>query len=254
MIGRSRGGRLLLNFTIKAGERELDAVLHQPSADSFNTALIICHGFRGSKDGGGRATCLAEMSAGLGLSVLRFDFSPVESLSSQVYELKFVVEYCRKNVAPNIILLGRSMGGSCSLAFAAEDLDIRGLVLWATPFNLLETFRLSLGEAYELLESGESIVVDDAYGKHIIKPEIKDDFRNYDLLSCVQKIKMPILIIHGSNDKVVPLSQAELMWRHANEPKRLVIIDGGDHQLADHSKHTSVTVLSWLKQHFLRTV
>lgn len=244
----------MLEFNIKAGAKDLSAALHQSSTVNLNTALIISHGFRGSKDGGGRATSLAEMMAGLGFAVLRYDFTPVESLSSQIEELKFVVDYCRKNVSSKIILLGRSMGGSCSLAYAAEDRDIRGLALWATPSNLPETFRLSLGEAYDLIKKGESLIIDDAYGKHIICPDILNDFKNHDLLGCVQRIKVPTLIIHGSDDKVVPLGQACLMWKHANEPKQMEIINGGDHQLANHANIVANIVLSWLKQHFVPTV
>ena len=244
----------MFEFTIKAGGQDLAAVLHQPSAANLDTALIISHGFRGSKAGGGRATFLAEMLARLGLAVLRFDFTPVESLSSQIEELKFVVDYCRKNVSSKIILLGRSMGGSCSLAYAAEDHDIRGLALWATPSNLPETFRLSLGEAYNLIKKGESLIIDDAYGKHIICPDILNDFQKYYLLDCVQRIKVPTLIIHGSDDKVVPLDQAYLMWKHANEPKQMEIINGGDHQLANHASIVANILLSWLKQHFVPTV
>lgn len=235
------------DYVVSVGKKRLPASFHPPKGVNLNTALIICHGFRGSKDGGGRAVRLAERAAALGLSVLRFAFSPTETLSSQLDELGAMVDYCRNNICSRIILLGRSMGGSCALAFAASDQQISGLCLWATPSDLFETFQLSLGDGYKKLINGVTLEFNDEYGYLKMTPDFIDDFKNYDLLSSIQKVKSPVLILHGSDDAVVPLHQAKRLWELANEPKQLKIIEGGDHQLAQHANLAADIVIDWLK-------
>lgn len=240
----------LKNIILKVGNAELPVIIHEPSPDNLATAVIICHGFRGSIDGGGRAVVLAKKMAEFGFTAIRFAFTPLKSLSHQVDELKVVVDYCRRNICDKIVLLGRSMGGSCSLAFSVQDKQVAGLCLWATPHNLDETFRLSLGEKYSQLKAGRTIEIIDEYGKLELNPSFLEDFKYYDLLTYINKIKIPVLIIHGDHDRVVPLHQAKEMWNFANEPKQLAIIKGGDHHLANQADLVTSIVLEWLKHHF----
>jgi fermentation-respiration switch protein FrsA (DUF1100 family) len=40
---------------------------------------------------------------------------------------------------------------------------------------------------------------------------------------------LPLLVIHGDADKVVPYSQGETLFQHAPEPKRFIRVPGGSH-------------------------
>ncbi|MDD4600599.1 hypothetical protein SDC9_37321 [bioreactor metagenome] len=237
-------------FIITAGNAKLPVVIHHPCGEDLNTALIISHGFRGSMDGGGRAVALAQRASKLGLTVIRFAFSPLEKLSLQVSELSAIVDYCRSTICSTIVLLGRSMGGSSAVVVAAQDQNIAGLCLWATPSNLFETFQLSLGSDYQLLKAGKTLDINDEYGKLLITPDFIEDFKKHDLIACIKKIKSPVLILHGGQDVVVPVGQAMTMFNYANDPKQLVIIDGGDHQFSNHSSLATDKALDWLKNHF----
>jgi alpha-beta hydrolase superfamily lysophospholipase len=42
-----------------------------------------------------------------------------------------------------------------------------------------------------------------------------------------------ILVIHGEQDRVVPVSEARLIFQKAKYPKKLIIQQGGDHQMTD---------------------
>ena len=158
---------------------------------------------------------------------VRFDFTPHQPLSRQITEIRDVVTYCRQYLGRDIVLLGRSMGGSAALAFAAQDQDIRGLCLWATPYDLQETFRVSLGNIYQRIESGEIIHIHDENGALTLSPEFIADFKLHNLSKCVEAIGgIPLLVVHGSHDTVVPLSQAENLYHAATDPKKLVVIQG----------------------------
>lgn len=240
------------NLNISANGRYLAAVLHEPIDGVSDTVLIICHGFRGSKEGGGRAVKLAERAANLGLYVLRFDFTPQEMLSSQLKELTAVVGYCRNFIASRIILLGRSMGGSAALAFSGGDRKIAGLCLWSTPWDLQETFQLSLGRNYELLRDGSGIMGKDEYGSFQIWPDFIKDFVNFDLLRSAELVPaIPVLILHGSQDAIVPVCKAKILWEKFSGPKQFAEINEGDHQFLRHSEQAANTVINWLSSQVL---
>ncbi|MCX7781239.1 MAG: lysophospholipase [Negativicutes bacterium] len=243
----------MCEFTIYAGQTALSAVLHSPEISGSKTVFVICHGFRGSKDGGGRAVRLADMAARLGLYVLRFDFTPCQTLTRQIEELNAVINYVRQHIGEQIILLGRSMGGSAALAYtASQPGNILGLCLWAAPWNLAETFRLSLGKYYELLKQGESITLEDEYGRLTLYPEFIADFNNYDLRASVHALQhIPLLQVHGTADEVVPVGQAIELHNVAAGPKKLILIEGGDHQLHSYFAEASTAVLDWLHDDIL---
>ena len=59
---------------------------------------------------------------------------------------------------------------------------------------------------------------------------MKDPFRS-DLR--IARISVPVLIVHGSRDNVVPFAFGERLFALANEPKRFVRINGGGHSDLD---------------------
>ena len=236
-------------ISIQSQSGTLSGVLHPATDPESNAVLVICHGFRGTKDGGGRAILLADAVAASGVTVVRFDFTPHETLSQQITEISSVVEFCRECIGTQVFLLGRSMGGSAALAFAAQDGEVSGLCLWATPWDLKETFQLSLGDAYYRLARGERVVVDDEYGIVSLAPKLLEDIEHYDLRGCVQALgDTPVLILHGDKDEVVPLRQAKDIFQLASGPKRLTVIEDGDHQFVNHYEIPQRELLNWLKQ------
>jgi uncharacterized protein len=53
-----------------------------------------------------------------------------------------------------------------------------------------------------------------------------DQFRSLDI---IQKVKAPILILHGTDDRTIPFAFGERLFEAAPEPKRFVRIEGGSH-------------------------
>ena len=51
----------------------------------------------------------------------------------------------------------------------------------------------------------------------------------YESLRKISEIRVPLLILHGDRDEVVPLEQAHRLFAAANEPKRLYVIRGASH-------------------------
>ena len=51
----------------------------------------------------------------------------------------------------------------------------------------------------------------------------------YPSIDRITQIGAPLLVVAGSNDTIVPASQSRRLFEAAREPKRLVIIEGADH-------------------------
>lgn len=48
----------------------------------------------------------------------------------------------------------------------------------------------------------------------------------------ISNVKCPVLITHGTSDRTVPVAQGRKLYESAPEPKRLLMIEGGSHNLA----------------------
>lgn len=57
---------------------------------------------------------------------------------------------------------------------------------------------------------------------------MKDQFRSRDYIA---QVKVPLLIQHGDADTIVPYAQGRALFAMANEPKQMVTIPGGTHDI-----------------------
>lgn len=48
----------------------------------------------------------------------------------------------------------------------------------------------------------------------------------------IANVNCPVLVTHGTNDRTIPVAQGRKLFASAKEPKQLLIIEGGSHNLA----------------------
>jgi uncharacterized protein len=112
-----------------------------------------------------------------------------------------------------IVLIGASLGTGVATALAATH-EAAALVL----------------------ESAYLSALDVASARYAIFPVswlMLDQFRS-DL--AIRGVHVPVLMVHGEDDDVIPLNSAKLLFELANEPKTFVSVPGGNHlvlELAD---------------------
>ncbi len=51
----------------------------------------------------------------------------------------------------------------------------------------------------------------------------------YPSLRRIAELAVPLLLVHGSRDDIVPLAQGEALFRVAPEPKRMEVFAGAGH-------------------------
>ena len=58
----------------------------------------------------------------------------------------------------------------------------------------------------------------------------------------------PLLIIHARGDEVVPYTHSQKLYDLAAEPKKLLLLEGGDHRSAQHDAELQGESLRWLSR------
>ena len=229
-------------FTIKGPVGELHGVIHKcPDEFEGGNVMIMCHGFRGSMEGGGRAAQLAEEISERHATVVRFNFTRCAKLSVLVEELKAVIDYARKVLDPEfLILLGRSFGGATCLVTACTDEAYRpdGLCLWSTPHSLPDTFSrifdtVSPTEFNDAFLNNKDILMDDEMGRDVVTADFVHELFQYNLGKLLRNWQEgALLVIHAENDEYVTLQDAKRNFALAgSEDKKMYVMPGDDHHL-----------------------
>ena len=111
-------------------------------------------------------------------------------------------------VEKNIILYGESLGTGVAVEIA-QNKNFAGIIL-ESPY----TSMLNLGKKY--------------YPLFPVSFLLKDKFESYKKIN---NISVPVLIIHGKIDKIVPFAMGKKMYELANEPKFFYSQEYGDHMV-----------------------
>lgn len=136
--------------------------------------------------------------------------SPSEA--ANVADAKLAYDQLRKEgVRPeDIILYGESLGTGVAIEVAVEK-EVAGLIL-DSPYTSIAELASAL---YPWLPIGLLL---------------KD---RYDSILHIRNVHVPILIVHGEADDVIPVEMARRMFREANKPKEIVTIPGAGHAIHD---------------------
>ena len=108
----------------------------------------------------------------------------------------------------NIILYGESLGTGVAIE-VAQNKNYAGIIL-ESPF----TSMIDMGKKY--------------YPFFPVRFLLQDKFESYKKIN---KIFVPVLIIHGKVDKIVPFDMAQKMYELANKPKFFYSQEYGDHMV-----------------------
>ena len=53
--------------------------------------------------------------------------------------------------------------------------------------------------------------------------------QNFDALKRIAEVKVPVVVVHGTRDSVVPVEMGERLYEAARSPKQMVRVEGGSH-------------------------
>lgn len=210
--------------------------------------VIIGHGVTGNKDRA-HLVALAEGLAANGTNALRFSFAGngdsegafVDStITKEIGDLAAVIDAAAAE-GGILYYAGHSMGGAVGVLTATRDDRLRGLVSLAGMVDCKKFAETEFGEE----ESGFMWEEPDCP----LSEAFMDDMAS--LGSIVEKgsaIRIPWLLIHGTDDDVVLPKDSNDIFAKAHEPKRLHLIGGADHSFNDpaHRDEMVDTVIGWV--------
>lgn len=232
----------------------------EKSADSKSKpVIIVCHGFTGSKEGSGEALKMAGELGRLGYNTVLFDFAGCGeseglwediTLTGHMEDLGSVIDWCEEQGFSKFILTGRSFGGTTVLCYSALDPRVAGVCTWAAVARTTELFSQFTDEPLDGPEQERVAIAGE--GEIIyIKKYFFQDLKKHNVAKCAAKIApRSLLVIHGTKDELVPPRDAELIFNAAKEPKKLVFIEGADHQFSNHTREVWNAFFDWLQRNF----
>ncbi len=120
--------------------------------------------------------------------------------------LAIVRERIGKTGADSLVFFGRSLGAAVAAEMALR-FPPRGLILESPFVSIPAMARLF----FPLLPIGPFL------------------WTRYDVEEKIRNIRVPLLVLHGDRDGIVPLAQGKQVFAAAPEPKRFYTIPGADH-------------------------
>ncbi len=215
---------------------KLSGSLHLPNRKAL-AAIVGCHGLMADKNSP-KQIALARRCAAVGLAYFRFDhrgcgasdgiFKTDTSLENRISDLKAAVQAVFQALGKRVPigLFGSSFGGTVCLS-AACSISPFAIVTLAAPIE---------GQSIKIpVNSPESL-----------KAEIVNPRLTFDLTTLLESIHH-ILIVHGSRDETVSVENAHRIYSLARDPKRLLILENGDHRISQefHQERFMVKAVQW---------
>ncbi len=242
---------LLIEFMLgeirnQHGER-IDYTLHAGAPGSKNI-VVLGHGVTGNKDRP-FVVALAQGLEQAGLNALRISFS-----GNGASEGKFTDSNITKEVADlgsvldalkgwHVGYIGHSMGGAVGVIRTSTDDRIKYLVSLAG----MVTTKAFAEREFGMVTPGKGNMWDDEACP--LSQAYMDDLRGLDtLVPRAPLIKVPWLLVHGTEDDVVFPQDSLDIFAQANQPVSLLQIKGSNHVFAGaHTTPMVEAVTAWVK-------
>ena len=217
----------------------LSGTLHLPETDD-PPMVIGSHGLMSSSNSP-KQIALANGCTDTGIAYFRFDhrgcgnsqgnFDKDTSLETRCSDMRHAVSFLKGQgfSCHRIGLFGSSMGGAVCISMA-ETLSADALIVNAAPVNL------------DRISSVPEV------------PETLAANIRFDLSHNLKELHH-ILIFHGDADEIVPAAHGRLIYEHAQQPKRLMIFQKGDHAMGnpDHQRTFIRESVRWFRAHLIDT-
>jgi len=220
----------------------ISGTLHIPEGGGPAPGVVFCHGFTGTKvESHFIFVAAARELERRGIVSLRFDFrgsgesegefvdmTPSGEISDALRAVHVVAGLPEVD-AGRIGVVGLSLGGMVAACLAGRDARVKSVVLWSA---LAEIHRgVDTERSATWSDQMETQGWADAGGLKVGKIGFEDRHALRPARELADS-DAPVLIVHGSNDTVVPPEHAQFFLEKASRPGRKVhkqIIDGADH-------------------------
>lgn len=245
-----------IQFDNHLGEA-LAGTLHLPQRPTEH-GVVAGHCFTCSRHTG----VLRRICAGLcdcGFMALRFDFSgngqsqgrfEASTWSKQILEMETAVSLMRHKGASWIGLAGHSLGAAIALLTARKIRSISAVCRVAGRTSSARLLHFLTPHQQQHLAQGGDVTFTSRGRQLTIRRDFFEDAERHDLAAATRLLTIPMLVVHGDRDAIIPVSEAYLAQATNPRMVALSIVAGGDHMLSrsDHQAAVVRTVTGWFRR------
>jgi pimeloyl-ACP methyl ester carboxylesterase len=163
-----------------------------------------------------------------GIAIDRLDLRVPSFEHLRVSEMIEVAENAIGRADEQAIVFGSSLGGLTAARLAERDPRVKALVLLAPAFQIVERWKLALGDGFtEWERTGWREVMDFTTGQPArVDFGFVEDARAIDV--GFPDVRVPTLIMHGVNDDVVPIDHSRRFAADRPHVQLIELEDGHD--------------------------
>lgn len=229
----------------------LAARLDRPDGAARATALFA-HCFTCDKTAKA-AVRISRALAGLGVAVLRFDFTglgesegELTGFSANVEDLLAAARELERLGQPPALLIGHSLGGAAALAGAGDIASVKAVATIAAPAEVQHVLKL-LGDDVAKIEAEGAAEVKIGGRPFTIRRDFVEDARMHDLPDRIARLRRALLVLHSPIDNVVAIDNATKIFLAARHPKSFVSLDHADHLLTrgEDADYAAAVIAAW---------
>jgi len=141
-------------------------------------------------------------------------------------------------------MVGFSAGGALSIEYVAEHCGVDGLATFAAPARFTTLFPRE--DLFVFLEVAKEVGIIRRFDFPPSPDEFYRELEENAAIDYVSRVSpVPLLLVHGDADKMVPIADVHQLDEKAGDPKELVVLPAGEHQLR-HDERTLETLFGWL--------
>ncbi|MCP9223210.1 alpha/beta fold hydrolase [Erythrobacter sp. LQ02-29] len=237
---------------------ELSGSIEMP-AGAVRGAALFAHCFTCTKQSIA-AVHVSRALARHGIATLRFDFTGLggsegefghQGFSGDVDDLVASAGFLEQRFGGPILLVGHSLGGAAVLAGAERLQNVAGVVTIGAPASVPHALKQVSGNLGAIEQDGEGPV--DIGGRPFtVSRTFIEQMRSADLLSCVTKLRMPLMVMHSPTDDTVGIENAAKLFEKAHHPKSFVSLEDANHLLTRSADATFVAEMTagWAHKRF----
>jgi len=239
----------IIQNTIIEGKHEkpISTDIFYNATKQLKPIVIFAHGYKGFKDWG-CWNLVADQFATNNFFFVKFNFShnggtaeepidfpDLEAFGNNNYtieldDLQSVIDWVVDNEdfvdeidKSNITLIGHSRGGGIAVLKASEDKRVTGLITWAAVSNFGER-SATIGDLEDWKKNGVKYVLNGRTKQQMphyyqFYEDFKENENRLNIKKATKILKIPYLIIHGTNDTSIPFEEAKLLhdWKPISE-------------------------------------
>jgi putative redox protein len=243
-----------VTFNNEYGEK-LSGTLHWPGQET-RRGVLLAHCFTCSR----HTSILRQLGQDLaqaGIAALRYDFSgngkseglfADTSYTKHVGEVEAAAALLDQKGVDQIALAGHSMGATISLLAAGRIINAHALCTLAGRLSRPDfTHFLSPSQRREL-ENSDRVEFESRGRRLTLNKDFFLDAARYDLTQTVAQLTVPLLVVHGDRDEIIPVAEARSLEAMAMPQVDVFVVQGADHMFSNpvHRRQVSGMVTQWL--------